>query len=131
MDELGNKLIEQAGPVGAALGVAILAAGAVLARAKGWLGLGSPPKNGDPAPHGEVMAELSSINGRLSKVDARVKEIEQDLASRPTREDMHRIELSMARMDEQISALNSNVKATGAGVARIENFLLSLSGKGS
>ena len=48
MDELGSKLIEQAGPVGAALGVAILAAGAVIARAKGWLGFSQSPKGTEP-----------------------------------------------------------------------------------
>jgi hypothetical protein len=131
MDELGNKLIEQAGPVGAALGVVILAAGAVVARAKGWLGLGSPPKVNEPKPEagGDVMTELRSINARLGKFDERINELEHDLASRPTRQDMHRLEMSLARMDERMSAMTSTVKATGEGVLRIENYLLDLSRK--
>jgi uncharacterized protein YlxW (UPF0749 family) len=131
MDELGNKLIEQAGPVGAALGVVILAAGAVVARAKGWLGLGSPPKANAHTSEasGDVMTELRSINARLGKFDERINELEHDLASRPTRQDMHRLEMSLARMDERMSALTSNVKATGEGVLRIENYLLDLSRK--
>jgi hypothetical protein len=131
MDELGNKLIEQAGPVGAALGVVILAAGAVIARAKGWLGLGSPAKSDAPKGEasGDVMTELRSINARLGKFDERINELEHDLASRPTRQDMHRLEMSLARMDERMSALTSNVKATGEGVLRIENYLLDLSRK--
>ena len=132
MDELGNKLIEQAGPVGAALGVAILAAGAVIAKAKGWLGFSQSPKGSEPeaGTDDEVMTELRSINERLGKFDGRISEIEHDLASRPTRDDMKSLEISLARMDERMTALNSNVKATGAGVSRIENFLISLSGKG-
>lgn len=132
MDELGNKLIEQAGPVGAALGVAILAAGAVVAKAKGWLGFSQPAKGDEPKPEsdGEVMTELRSINARLGRFDERISELEHDLASRPTREDMKGLEISLARMDERMTALNSNVKSTGEGVLRIENFLLSLSGKG-
>jgi len=131
MDELGNKLIEQAGPVGAALGVAILAAGAVVARAKGWLGFSAQVKSDVPKAdtNDDVMSELRAINGRLGKFDERITELEHDLASRPTREDIHRIEMSMVRLDERMTALTGNVKATGAGVSRIENFLLELSRK--
>ncbi|WP_417423583.1 hypothetical protein [Hoeflea sp.] len=132
MDELGNKLIEQAGPVGAALGVAILAAGAVLAKAKGWLGFGTPPKGNEPkaGTDGDVMTELRAINARLGTFDERIKEVEHDLQSRPTRQDMHKLETGFARMDERMIALNGTTNATGAAVSRIENFLISLSGKG-
>lgn len=133
MDELGNKLIEQAGPVGAALGVVILTAGAVLARAKGWFGLSSQPapKQTKPEANGDVMSELRSINARLGSFDARIKEVEHDLASRPTRQDVHRIEMSMVRMDERMAALSKTVETTGIGVTRIENILLAISGKGT
>lgn len=132
MDELGNKLIEQAGPVGAALGVAILAAGAVLAKAKGWLGFSSSQKESRPedSDDGDVMTELRAINARLGKFDERINDIEHDLASRPTRDDMKSLEISFARMDERMTAINSNVKATGEGVMRIENYLLDLTRKG-
>lgn len=135
MDELGNKLIEQAGPLGAALGVAILAAGAVIAKAKGWLGFSSPhgenrPEDKDAKDDSDVMTELRAINARLGKFDERINDIEHDLASRPTRDDMKSLEISFARMDERMTAINSNVKATGEGVMRIENYLLDLTRKG-
>ena len=132
MDELGNKLIEQAGPLGAALGVAILAAGAVIAKAKGWLGSSPQTKESEQSPEasGEVMTELRSINERLGSFDKRIGDIEHDLVSRPTRQDMHKLETGFARMDERMIALNGTTNATGAAVSRIENFLISLSGKG-
>lgn len=138
MDELGNKLIEQAGPLGAALGVAILAAGAVIAKAKGWLGFSSAQRESRPEDKeakvanddSNVMTELRAINARLGKFDERINDIEHDLASRPTRDDMKSLEISFARMDERMTAINSNVKATGEGVMRIENYLLDLTRKG-
>lgn len=132
MDEWQTKLIEQAGPLGAALGVVVLAAGAVVARTKGWIGLGTQPKDKDQKSeaNGEIMTELRLINTRLGKFDERLGKVEQDLSTRPTHKDMHQLEVSLARMDERMGGLDRTTTATNASVIRIEEFLYQIaSGK--
>lgn len=133
MDEWGNRLIEQAGPLGAALGVVILAAGAVLAKVKGWFGKSASSSNSAPQTetksdaNDEVMTALRAINQKLGSFDQRIHDVELDLQSRPTSADIHRVELAIAIMRTSVEHVGQKIDATGAAVTRIEDFLLSLS----
>jgi hypothetical protein len=123
MDDLIPSLIEMAGPVGATAAVLLLAFAAII-RWKGWKGFG----DGDRMISA---ARVEQIDSKLGTIDKRLKEVEVDLASRPTREDLYRVELTIGRMDERQKGMETTAKATGAAVTRIEDFMLSLSKKGS
>ncbi|MBV6648083.1 hypothetical protein ABWH89_11120 [Hoeflea alexandrii] len=123
MDDLIPSLIEMAGPVGATAAILLLAFAAII-RWKGWKGFG----DGDRMISA---ARVEQIDTKLGTIDRRLKEVEVDLASRPTREDLYRVELTISRMDERQKGMEATAKATGAAVTRIEDFMLSLSKKGS
>ena len=123
MDDLIPSLIEMAGPVGATAAILLLAFAAII-RWKGWKGFG----DGDRMISA---ARVEQIDTKLGTIDRRLKEVEVDLASRPTREDLYRVELTISRMDERQKGMEATAKATGAAVTRMEDFMLSLSKKGS
>lgn len=134
MDEWANRLIEQAGPVGAALGVVVLAAGAAIAWARGMFSkltsggkLDAAPA-GKPDSNGEVMTSLRSIEHQLDTFDRRIGRIEHDLESRPTSAQMHKLELALTRMDGRIDGLDRTANATNASVNRMEDFLYKIGG---
>ena len=134
MNEWANRLIEQAGPVGAALGVVIIAAVSAMAWAKGMFGKLTSASKPEPQPaantdgNGEVMAALHAIEHQLDTFDRRIGKIENDLASRPTSEQMHKLELALTRMDGRIDGLDRTANATNASVNRMEEFLYNIAG---
>jgi hypothetical protein len=133
MDEWATRLIEQAGPVGAAFGVVIIAAGGAIAWAKGLFGKLSsgsksePVSNGKPDGNDEVVAALREINQQLSSFDRRIDALERDISSRPSDRDFHELEKAIAVMANTIEHFGGKIAATGEAVTRIEDFLLSLS----
>lgn len=133
MEEWGNRLIEQAGPVGAAFGVVVIAAGAAMAWAKGLFGKlasGSKPapeSGTKPDGNDEVMAALRQINQQLSSFDRRIDVLERDISARPTSRDIHELEKAIAVMVNTVDHVGAKIGATGEAVTRIEDFLLSLS----
>jgi len=117
MDNLIPSLIEMAGPVGATAAILLLAFAAII-RWKGWKGFG----DGDRMISS---SRVDQIDSKLGTIDKRLKEVEVDLASRPTREDLYRVELMIGRMDERQKSMEAMAKAIGSAVTRIEDFMLS------
>lgn len=113
--------ILESGPVGALVVVAVLLAGFVL-RQKGWL-------TGDKS---KVVSssQLSELNSRVGAIDTRLGEVENDIRHLPTRDEFHKMEVSLARYDERMKNLAKTTTATNRAVGRIEDFMIDVSKKG-
>ncbi|KPU84428.1 hypothetical protein JI58_03920 [Marinosulfonomonas sp. PRT-SC04] len=101
--------------------VVVLLAGFVL-RQKGWL-------TGDKS---KVVSnsQLSELNSRVGAIDTRLGEAENDIRHLPTREEFHKMEVSLARYDERMKNLAKTTTATNRAVGRIEDFMIDVSKKG-
>jgi hypothetical protein len=87
-----------------------------------------PDANARADANDEVMAALRAIDGRLTLFDQRVGKMEHDLSTRPTGEQMHKMELQLTRMDGRIDGLDRTANATNASVNRMEEFLYNIAG---
>ena len=119
MEQTLQQLAENAGPIGAV--VAAVALGlATIIKAMGWTAFGDKSK---------IVAtqKLQKIDGALQSIDRRVGSIETDLQGRPTRKEMHDLELAFTRMQGRFEAVEQNTRATNAAVARIEDHMIRVS----
>ena len=114
-----HPLLEQAGPIGGVVAaVAIGLAG--LIKAMGWTAFGDKSK---------VVAgqKLERIDASLGEIKQRVGAIETDLKGRPTRQELHDLELSFTRMEGRFQAVEQTVRATNSAVGRIEDHMIRVS----
>lgn len=134
MDELGNSLSWQdvalegvriAGPVGVVI-VALAALAYFVMRRQGWAAFGDKDRMVSTARLDAIDGHLGKIDGQLAAVQTRLSHVEGDLEDRPTRTDLHQLQVSMARQDERIIAIERTTTATNASVGRIEAFLLDM-----
>ena len=72
---------------------------------------------------GKVGDAVDQTQGAVRALDDRVKDVEHDLSSRPTRQEMHELEKSNVRSEEQLKALTIEIKATRETVARIDRHM--------
>lgn len=71
--------------------------------------------------------DLSSINTKLGGIDRRLGEVENDLKYRPTRREVHDLELSMTRLETEVISIKETTEKTNRGVNRIEEFMMTAS----
>lgn len=111
-----NLLIKTAGPLGAV--IIVLGAMALwLFKVKGWTGFGDQSKM-------VAATRLDRIDSNLSDIKSRLSDVEIDLDRRPSREEFHQVEVTLARMDERLGNNGRINAATNAAVARIENYMI-------
>lgn len=123
MDSLVPKLIEQAGPVAAGIAVVLL----VLFFGLKWTGLlatiGDRKKLVDSGQMTEVANSLAGIKQSLDGLATRMTTVERDIEKRATQDEVHELEISFTRLEGRFDYLESTMKATAAGVTRIEDFM--------
>ncbi|MEO0496909.1 MAG: DUF2730 family protein [Pseudomonadota bacterium] len=118
-------LLTKAGPVGVILGIVLLGLMiGVWLRQKGALALGDKTKIVE-------RDELQSINQKLGTIDGRLSDVEHDLSNRPTRRELHEIEISMTRLEGEVTSVGRVTKSTNDAVVRMEDFLLNQGAKKS
>lgn len=91
-----------------------------LVKAKGWGGFTNKAALASTS-------QYQSIDQKLGEIDKRLIEVERDLEDRPTREELHVIEKTLVAINESSKARDDQIRAIGAGVRRVEDFLISLS----
>lgn len=118
MEEILLGLLAKGGPLGTliAMLISVLAIG-VLARQKGWLSIGDKTRVVDHD-------DLSSINSKLGGIDKRLTDVEHDLKNRPTREEVHNLDISVTKLDGRMDGIERVTNATNHAVNRIEEHLL-------
>lgn len=117
-DRLLMLLLENGGAIGMAVVIVVVLGGFFL-KFKGWSGFGDREKL-------VSKDELGRISSKLSTIDGRVSDIEHDLRARPSRSELHGLEISMTKLGGRIATVEMTTKATAAGVTRIEDFLLAI-----
>lgn len=116
MDQLLSTLLKSGGPLGIfAAVIIVMVVVSVYLRQKGF-GVGSKDK---------IFAheQLSSIDSKLGKIDRRLSDVEFDLRNRPTRSEVHDLEISVAQMDERLKSIDRGVQATSEAVTSINTFM--------
>ncbi len=133
MDSFVPQLIEQAGPVAAGIAVVFL----VIFFGLKWTGLlttiGDRKKLVDAGQMTAVANSLEGIKSSLDGLNRRMTVVEHDIEGRATRDEVHELELSFTRLEGRFDFLESTMKATAAGVTRIEDFMYeaALRGRGA
>lgn len=127
MEQLLSTLLKSGGPLGVISAVLIvMTIIGVYLRQKGLVSIGDKKKV-------VLKGDLSSINTKLGGIDNRLKDVENDLRHRPTRKEVHDLELSMTRLETEVTSIKDTTEKTNRGVNRIEEFMMqsSRSGKGN
>lgn len=111
-------LLNKGGPLGILLVfLVVFVALGLWVRKQGFLSVEDAARNADND-------NLSSINTKLGSVDRRLTEVEHDLQNRPTRDELHRLEISVTQLDGRMSSIEKTTTATNHAVNRIEEHLL-------
>lgn len=121
MEKFLISLIDTGGPAGVlTASFLIMAMIGIFARQKGWIALGDKTRVVDND-------KLSSIDKKLGGIDRRLGEVESDLKHRPTRREVHDLEISMTRLESEVTSIKDTTEKTNRGVNRIEEFMMQAS----
>ncbi|MBZ9678911.1 DUF2730 family protein [Mesorhizobium sp. ES1-1] len=63
------------------------------------------------------------LNASLSAIEKRLATVENDITNRPTREEMHRLELSFTRLEGEVRSQGMTIQSTAAAIGRIEDYM--------
>jgi cytochrome oxidase assembly protein ShyY1 len=110
------NLTSQQGPVVAAIASVLVIIGGVVLRTRGWISADKAPA---PTTNG-----LADLNGKVSKIETRLTQVENDMRHLPTRDEFHKMDVALVRLE-------TVVVGTSAAVSRIEGFLLDIKSRGS
>lgn len=83
----------------------------------------------EPPDLTDIDAGVTRLSGRLNQVESRLERLEADVEHLPTREEFHKMEIAMTRLDGRMETIDQRTSATGRAVGRIEDFLLKISGQ--
>jgi archaellum component FlaC len=118
MEQILSTLLKSGGPLGIITAVLIvMTVIGVYLRQKGLVSIGDKTKI-------ILKDDLSSINTKLGGIDNRLKDVENDLRHRPTRKEVHDLELSMTRLETEVVSIKDTTEKTNRGVNRIEEFMM-------
>ena len=116
MDQLVASLLKS-GPTGVFAAVII-----VMVVVGVWFyqkGIGT--KKDDPSSTADE--QLSNIKNELGNIGSRLSEVEHDLKNRATRNEVHKLEIEVVKMNEQLLNIDRNVTATNEAVTSINDFM--------
>ena len=118
MESILLSLLEKGGPLGFMIAfiVIMFGVGAFL-RQKGLL-----PASGKTAT--VDLDRLSSIDTKLGVVDRRLTDVEHDLRNRPTRRELHELDIAITKLDGRIDGIEKITTATNHMVWRIEQHFM-------
>ncbi|MBI1495387.1 DUF2730 family protein [Halocynthiibacter styelae] len=120
---MDNQFLQlmNSGPVGALVVGVVLLIGFLLRHTR-WFSGGS-------SGSGVAASEFSALSSQVREMDQRLGVVEQDLRHLPTREELHEVEVNIARLMERMSGLEQITTSTNRAVGRIEDFMIDASQK--
>ncbi|EAU40177.1 hypothetical protein FP2506_11492 [Fulvimarina pelagi HTCC2506] len=96
----------------------------------GFTAFGDRSKLVDAKAIVKVSEGVDAIATDLKNLDRRVAAVEKDVGDRATRQEVHDLQLSIARMEGRFDLMEASMKAIGGSVTRMEDFLLRISERG-
>lgn len=75
---------------------------------------------------GELAASMNSVAAAVGKVDGRVAKLEHDFQHLPTKEQVHKLEVTTTEMKGDVKAMNETVKGVAGTASRLESYLLNV-----
>lgn len=70
-------------------------------------------------------AEIGRLGETVAKVDSRVAKLEHDFQHLPTKEQVHKLELSTSEMKGDVKAMRETMTSVANTAGRLEGYLLS------
>lgn len=128
LEALITMLVEKGGVPGAIL-LTLLGFGLsvfLIFKRMGWTGFGDKSKMVSSRRLDVIDDRLGGIEGHIQGVEQRLTRVERDLEDRPTRHELHEIQKTLVRIEERDKGRDDRMKAIGAGVSRVEDFLLNI-----
>lgn len=71
----------------------------------------------------DLATGVDDIKEKLSTIEGRVREVEHELSNRPTREEIHRLELSFTRLEGRLESQAATIQSTANAIGRIEDYM--------
>lgn len=118
MESILTALLNKGGPLGLMVAfIFIVMTVGVYLRQKGIVSIGDKTK---------VVAKdrLASIDTRLGGIERRVTSVESDLKNRPTRREVHDLDIAVTKLDGRLQGLEKVTNSTNHSVLRIEEHML-------
>jgi len=75
--------------------------------------------------------ELRKVGEALDGHDRRIQSVEQEIKHMPSRETVHKLELTMKDMQTQLAAMAASSEATERTARRVEQFLIDRANRAS
>lgn len=133
-DKILTDAFERYGLLGlvvAASSILVVLGTVFVLKRSGFTAFGDKSKLVDDAKIDGVARDVKDIKetlgDQISRVERRVTAVERDVQDRPTKTEIHNLQLALARMEGRFDLTESAVRATGASVTRMEDFLLRIS----
>ena len=121
------KMVWEFAPaLGAAVAVIVILLG-VIGKMFGFTAIGDKSKLVDDTKIDKLNNGMEAIGARLETIERRITTVEHDVEARPTRQEIHALDLSMAKLDGRMGVFEAEIKAVRATVNRIDDFLLAIS----
>lgn len=121
MDALMKLAFENAGPVATGVVLAVFAMVMIL-KALGFTGVTGDREKLDNGT--KLMSEgVAGVKTQLEDIDKRLGAVESDLHNRPTKDDIHRLEISFTRLEGQVLSSAATIQATAVAIGRIEDYM--------
>jgi Protein of unknown function (DUF2730) len=67
---------------------------------------------------------LDEMNGRLDRHDHRLQSLEQEMRAMPSKDDMHKVQLSLGRLEGQFAVLNERLAPVKAISERMQELMM-------
>jgi Protein of unknown function (DUF2730) len=74
-------------------------------------------------PSRKNVARLDDHTGRMDRHEARLQSLEQEMRAMPTKEDMHKVQLSLGRLEGQFAVMNERLAPVKAISERMQELL--------
>lgn len=74
-------------------------------------------------PSRKNATRLDEHTGRMDRHDARLQSLEQEMRAMPTKEDMHKVQLSLGRLEGQFAVMNERLAPVKAISERMQELL--------
>lgn len=73
---------------------------------------------------------VGKVETKLIEHDRRIQTVESEFQHLPKKDDVHRMQVAMTEMQGQLGSMVKTTEATERATRRVEEFLLSMRGKG-
>lgn len=117
---MDKVLIEMAGRGDVWGFMAILFVGLFVA----WLRFGGKRRE-EPNDTADEVAQMGKdVTAQIQRIDQRLSRVENDIEHLPTREEVHKMDVALAKMQSEMSGIDRVTKSSSFAIQRIENYIL-------